>query len=69
VAEWTINVSDGHPRLVWFCGNRIIELNIGIPSLLPADKALPPRPELDILAAILRYSLERVEAEIKGQGS
>ena len=44
MAEWTVNVSDGHPRLVWFCGNRIMELNIGIPSLLPADKALPPRP-------------------------
>jgi len=69
VAEWTINTSAGHPRLVWFCGNRIIELNIGIPGLLPADKQLPLRPELDILQAILRYSVERIETEIKEQGS
>jgi hypothetical protein len=52
----------GKPRLIWIYGGHLTEL---LPVAVRLEVAsLPPRPELDVLLAMLRFLLERVEVVI-----
>jgi hypothetical protein len=64
--DWTFHAGS-QPRLIWLSGNKLTEFNTSLAGILDSDKQLPTRPELDMLLALLRYSMERVKAAIEAE--
>lgn len=65
MTEWIIKSLEGQPRLLWFYGSHLLDLN---PTSLTAasDQVMPLRPELDVLLAMLRFAIEQAEKSGKG---